>query len=79
MATTKATTEQYFHEEILWWDIIDETGPLLHPAPSDTSKKDLNTFSVVCNISYHLTKTASDPVVLHLLVNWCVKIQYTIQ
>lgn len=24
MATTKATTEQYFHEEILWWDIIDE-------------------------------------------------------
>jgi hypothetical protein len=29
-------------------------GSLLHPAPSDTSKKDPNTFSVVCNISYHL-------------------------
>lgn len=25
-------------------------GPLLDPAPSDTSKKDLKTFSVVCNI-----------------------------
>jgi hypothetical protein len=73
MATTKATTEQHFHEEILWWDIIDER---VFTSSSSFWYIQERSQYFFCGMQYFLP---SDPVVLHLLVNWCVKIQYTIQ